>query len=509
MAQAFNFETRELAPFNDNWNRGGNVKIYGALWYIKERDGIYLIDNEETRPEPSNRRNNKYCVAQGLPAALLAQGDALVNPEFDFKACYQAYFKIATKLFPTKPAYDVRTILEDWEMTLHQSFPYDYNLSGFVDNLSMISIAGFIRDISNPYRIDSLVEKMNHTYYYTCRLKSAIRPQVIFSRMPSVSTRTEAPMIYASGQHISSSTMTLQVDGFIAAIINLSLFYHWKRRWSEFNFTDSKTVEKVLKSYEGPGFIVDIANLRRHSFALPDEVEDICKAYMEAFFPIMQRVWKRNPTVQLECIEGEDIYTYIYAHEVSSAERLLKSKLYYNLTDMQQRTLIAYGRRFLEWLPKNYPITPSSQHRVMQAMSKDMPPIQVTIHNDVKVTHANEEVIEEKPKKQKAAKPKKEKLPKPEKETLCPFIDADALQEKGTYTVEQFQKMLKQACEQEAYVLVDFLIKHERYGNLDFHGADVKARHKQLYKCFPTMRDYTYQNFSAAYKKALSQPSNT
>ena len=49
MAQAFNFETRELAPFNDNWNRGGNVKIYGALWYIKERDGIYLRSTRLTR----------------------------------------------------------------------------------------------------------------------------------------------------------------------------------------------------------------------------------------------------------------------------------------------------------------------------------------------------------------------------------------------------------------------------------------------------------------------------
>lgn len=509
MAQAFNFETRELAPFNDNWNRGGNVKIYGALWYIKERDGIYLIDNEETRPEPSNRRNNKYCVAQGLPAALLAQGDALVNPEFDFKACYQAYFKIATKLFPTKPTYDVRTILEDWEMTLHQSFPYDYNLSGFVDNLSMISVAGFLREISNPYRTDSLVDKMNHNYYYTCHFKDHIRPKIILSRMPSVSARTEAPLIYASGLNISSKTMVLQADGFIAAVFNLALFYYWQRRWSELNFADVKIIEKILNAYNKQEPIIDPDLLHHLPLGLPDEVEDICKAYMDAFFPIMQRVWKRNPSVQLECIEGEDIYTYIYAHEASSPDTLIKSELYANLLPIQQQTLIAYNRRFMEWLVKNYPITMASQHRVMQAMSKDMPPIQVTIHNDVKVTHANEEVIEEKPKKQKAAKPKKEKLPKPEKETLCPFIDADALQEKGTYTVEQFQKMLKQACEQEANVLVDFLIKHERYGNLDIHGADVKARHIQLYKCFPTMRDYTYQNFSAAYKKALSQPSNT
>ena len=31
MAQTFNFETRELVPYRNDWNRGGNVNVSGAL----------------------------------------------------------------------------------------------------------------------------------------------------------------------------------------------------------------------------------------------------------------------------------------------------------------------------------------------------------------------------------------------------------------------------------------------------------------------------------------------
>lgn len=398
MAQAFNFETRELAPYNDNWNRGGNVIISGALWYIKERDGLYLIKDKTPRPEHYNNTLHEHCVSRGLPAALLAQGDALVNPAFNFRACYLAYFKIAENLFPNKPAYHIPTILQDWAYTLDEAFPYDYNLSGFIDNLSIISVAGFLREITNPYRTDSLMEKLSHNYYYTCNFVGKEKPQITFSKTPSVEDRIEAPLIYTMGMDQPMNESVLQVDGFIAAVFNLALFYYWQRRWSEFNFTRTDIIEQILEAYNQHKPIMDLADLHRLSFSLPDEVEDICKAYMDAFMPVMQKVWKRSPTVQLECVDGDNIYTYIYAHEASSPDRLRYSELYANLSDHQKYTLIAYSNRFMEWLVMNYPITQESQYRVMQAMGKDLPPIQVTIQNDIKVTHAHEEVKEEIPK---------------------------------------------------------------------------------------------------------------
>lgn len=398
MAQTFNFETRELVPYNDKWNRGGNVNVSGALWYIQNLDGLYLVDNPNTHP--GSIHVNEHCVSRGLPAAILAQGDALLNPEFDYWACYKAYFKAARELFPTKPAYHIPTVLNDWAFTLYQAFPFDHNISGYLDNFSMMAVACFIRDLSNPYnKIKGLVDQINNSYYYTCNFASKDKTQIIFSQMPTVADRTEAPLIFASDIDQPMSKAVLQADGFIAAIINIAFLYFWKKRWSEYNFTNVKVVENVLQSCIRQKHFVDTSALQHLSFDLPIEVEEICKAYMEAFMPIMQKVWKLSPNVQLACIEDDNIYTYIYAHESASPERLIASELYANLSDHQKRNLLLYNKRFMEWLVKTYHITTASQHRVMQAMCMDMPPIQLTIHNDIQVTHAGEEPKEEMSKK--------------------------------------------------------------------------------------------------------------
>lgn len=389
MAQAFNFETRELTPYTDNWNRGGNVKISGALWYIPKLDGLYIVDNPNAHP--GSTHINEYCVSRGLPAAILAQGDALVNPNFDYKACYQAYFKKAKELFPTKPTHDVRTVLEDWVYTLNQSAPIDRKISGYIDNYGMMAVACYLRDSANPYnKFKSLVDQINNSYYYICNFDSKNKPQLIISRMPSVADRTEAPLIYANDFDQPMDKAVLQADGFMAAVINLAMLCYWRRRWSGYNFTNIEVVENVLNTYHIQKPIEDRITLQHLSFDLPIEVEEIFRAYMEAFMPVMQKVWKLNPAVQLECIEGDNIYTYIYVHELSSPERLLNSELYANLSDHQKETLKLYGKRFLQWLPKNYPITSASHHRVMQAMGMDLPPIQLQITNNTQIIRKKE-----------------------------------------------------------------------------------------------------------------------
>ena len=392
----FNFETRELCPYREDWNRGGkHIIMCGALWYIKEEDSIFLLDTEETRKRPSGRPYNRYRIAKGLPAALLAQGNELIQVDFDIKACYQAYFKEAEKRFPTKPSYHIPTIMEDWLFTLQHSLIVMHNISGYVDNYALMRVGLFFRAISNPYLTDSLEEKINYNYHYTCLFNGKTEAQFVFSQMPTVRERTEAPLIFAQDMGKPMDTAQIQADGFIAAIINLAIFYYWSRHWLEYNFTDIDVIDRIIKAYKN-GPIIDIADLHKLSFNLPVEVEDICKAYMTAFEPIMRKVWKMKPEVQLECVDGDNIYSYIYAHEAQSPDRLYASELYANLTNEQKRTLVSYGRRFMEWLVKTYPITMSSQHRIMQAMAKDMPPIQLTIQNDVRVTHVDEK--EEKPK---------------------------------------------------------------------------------------------------------------
>ena len=401
--------------------------------------------------------------------------------DFNFLACYKAYFKIAEKLFPNKPAYDIYTVLEDWAMTLAQSFPCDHNLSGFIDNLSMMSVAVFLRDITNPYHTNSLVDKMSQSYYFTTNFAGRRSPQIIYAKMPSVAARTEAPLIYACGIDESlTQNEVLQADGFMAAVFNLALYYYWQRRWSEFNFTDTKVIEQVLNAYKRKEPIIDLADLRRLSFNLPDEIEDICKAYMEAFMPVMQKVWKMTPTVQLACVEGDYIYTYIYAHEISSPERLLASELYANLSNIQKQTIYHYGRRFLEWIRKTYPITPSTEHYVTQAMGMDLPPIQVSIQNDVQITHAGKQPKEEKPKKPK--------------QKYCTYIVPNAGK-----TRDEIEADLVRASQKSANTFVRLLISYEENGYLDFRDeapADIFEYLKDRYNL-----KYSLGNFTRYFKR--------
>lgn len=396
----YNFETRELCPYRKDWDKKGN--FWGALWYVKEKDGIYLLDTLTTRPisDKSARPYNELLIAKGLPAAILAQDDLPMYYESDYSACYQAYFKVIKELFPMKPVYDIPTVLDEWEFCLAQRILFDNDPSGHLDNYSFMAVGVFVRGISNPYRENELKHIIDKRYHFTCSFPNQETPQLIFSQMPHVEDRTEAPLIYSYRIDQPLNTAKLQASGFMAAIINLAVFYYWKRRWTEFNFADIEWVQRINQVYKRVSPIVEITDIHKLSFNLPIEVEDICQAYMTAFEPIMRKVWKMKPEVQLACIEGDLIYSYIYAHEAESPDRLYASELYASLNNDQKRTLVSYGRRFMEWMVKTYPITPHTQHLVMQAIAKDMPPIQLTIKNDIKVTRANAQ--EDKPKKKKS-----------------------------------------------------------------------------------------------------------
>ena len=385
----FNFETRELCPYRDDWNRGGNIVICGALWYIKEDDGIFLLDTEETRVGSYNRPYNRYCVAQGVPAAILAQGKLLAESDFNFAECVYAYIKATEGRYSSHPAYVLPFVLEDWEITLKKLAIIQHDESGYLDNYARMRVGIFLREMANPYLILGLNDKMNHIYFYVCQFEDREETQVVFSDMPIVEERTEAPMIFAQ-DYEAKTKPRFQTSGFVAAIINLALFYYSEKHWSEYNFADFSVIERINQFIREKRPIKEIANIRKLSFDLPVEVEELCKTYMEVFMPIMEKVWKLKPDVQLECIDGDNIYTYIYAHEVSSLEKLPESEFYKNLNGAQRHTIYSYGRRFLEWMVKTYSITTATQRRVMRAMTKDMPPIQLTIQQNTTITREGE-----------------------------------------------------------------------------------------------------------------------
>lgn len=80
---------------------------------------------------------------------------------------------------------------------------------------------------------------------------------------------------------------------------------------------------------------------------------------------------------------------------------------------------------------------------------------------------------------------------------VCRYIDIDALNKSGVYSLDDFDRMLRKACESEAKVLGAFLRQYKKIGYLDFHGENKKKILEHLQACYPTMRRYKYPNFAA------------
>ena len=76
-----------------------------------------------------------------------------------------------------------------------------------------------------------------------------------------------------------------------------------------------------------------------------------------------------------------------------------------------------------------------------------------------------------------------------------PFFVPDKLEELGTYTLEQFATMYRNATEGDGKQLAAFLKKYEQLGVLDFNGFEKKEILSVLQGFFPTMKKYTYNNF--------------
>lgn len=78
----------------------------------------------------------------------------------------------------------------------------------------------------------------------------------------------------------------------------------------------------------------------------------------------------------------------------------------------------------------------------------------------------------------------------------CPFLVPNRLAELGLYTPEQFETMFREAAESDAKTLAAFLKKYKQLGVLDFRGKDKKEIFAELQAYFPSMKHYSYRNFT-------------
>lgn len=388
----YDFTTRQLFPYSDQWKNG----MRGALWYIQELDAIYMIDAQISTEQDAYKQLLQHyahpvnCLAKGFPAALFAHKDLITSLNFNWVEFYQAYFKAMSELFPQKPAYFIPPIVEDWDYTLRQIQSFQNDISGYLDYYQRMHIGQILRDLFNPFKIKDVRDILWHRFYFITKFEDKETSQLIGAQMPDLEKRIGAPFIILQDNQLSSEPAQIQVHGFIAAVINLAMCYYWQKRWMEYDFTNPEVMDLIVQAYKDKRPIQEVMPIEKLSFALPISVVDLCKAYMDAFESIILKVFQFRSDLPIECSDSENAYTYIYECEQDSLDVFLHSELYQHLTYEQKQGIYGYARRFSEWLTRTYNVSTLSQHRVMNAVARDIPQIQMQINNFVKITRAGD-----------------------------------------------------------------------------------------------------------------------
>ncbi len=197
---------------------------------------------------------------------------------------------------------------------------------------------------------------------------------MILTTNPDVEGLRAAPAVWLRkrGQTIEQSK--LQVQGFAASVISLAINHYWH----------------ICNYSEGDNPFPVPAKLEDLDCMLYCRKTEIFRTYMQVFAPIAHEVWEQSPTLPMECSEGDNWYTYMYCCECDARQAFLESELYQHLTYEQKQIIYGYATFFIEFLAKNYPVSMRVQHQILEALSRNMPPIQLHIENKTHITRRKE-----------------------------------------------------------------------------------------------------------------------
>lgn len=83
----------------------------------------------------------------------------------------------------------------------------------------------------------------------------------------------------------------------------------------------------------------------------------------------------------------------------------------------------------------------------------------------------------------------------------CTYIVRENIATSNLYTLNEYEAQLKRQCQKEAKTLIEFLIRGENLGYLDFGRDKLKDIYNELKMHFPNSIKYSYTNFAAASKE--------
>ena len=197
---------------------------------------------------------------------------------------------------------------------------------------------------------------------------------MILTTNPDIKELRAAPAVWLRKISQSIEQSKMQVQGFAASVISLAINHYWHiRKYS-----------KEDNPFPVPAKLEDLDCM------LYCRKTEIFRTYMKVFAPIAREVWEQSPTLPMECSEGDNWYTYMYACECDARQAFLKSELYQHLTHEQKKIIYGYTTFFIEFLAKNYPVSMRVHHQIMEAFSRNMPPIQLHLENNTHITRRKE-----------------------------------------------------------------------------------------------------------------------
>lgn len=197
---------------------------------------------------------------------------------------------------------------------------------------------------------------------------------VLFTTCPQVERLSAAPAVWIRKKEQPLEQAKLQVQGFAASVISLAINHYW-------------TIHHY-DEYTNP--MKEPAKLEDLDCMLYCRKSVLFGSFMKEFAPIAREVWEQSPTLPMECSEGDNWYTYMYCCECDARQEFLNSELYQHLSNEQKKIIYGYTTFFIEFLAKNYPVSMRVQHQIMEALSRNMPPIQLHIENKTHITRRKE-----------------------------------------------------------------------------------------------------------------------
>lgn len=360
------WETKCICALDTPYRKGDNLNT--------------ALDVHQTEIEAS--KNEKYQVAWGYPAFLLANWRTLSNTK-DAKKILENYIRADVKQYVS---YD--TILQDWQKTLNTYI----GTKDTTIRAGLWSVGNIIKQLFFTTAKDVSLEDIFHpeiSYFQPIGEPKSLYAELVpsgthtgenietFSKLVLATDRSTISFFVAARKNIWAAY------GFSAVLIHCAIRSYYYDLWDNMSFGDPKVIDFMIQqmsTLETP-----IVNLKELNFKFSFSYLDFIKKYIAGTVENVRKAISQNPDYPFELSEGNNIYSYILWAEKTAFQVFVANQLYASFTRDQQNQLQTFFCRYLEYLSKNYGANEEFMNRINMREYGHIEPLQISFTSHIKV----------------------------------------------------------------------------------------------------------------------------